>query len=148
MAWADVWEDIEAELVRVLGGVSITEPQSEIKRVYTTPPGSLTDLPCFVIYPPAKKQVRGSCIDKLTLTVRMRLFVSDADLSQAARIVNVFGFAVVSAFNKAVTLAGKAEIIDGPEVEEAASFIFAGKQYTGTDCLLTLTLIEAADYSG
>ena len=148
MAWAEAWEDVEAEIVKVLEGVSITEPQSEIKRVYPDPPGSLTDLPCFVIYPSAKKSVRGSCLDALTLTVRLRLFVSDADLSQAAHIANAFGFAVITAFNKAITLAGTAEIIDGPNVEEAASFVFGGKQYTGADCLLTVTLIAAADYSG
>jgi len=143
MAWADA----KARIVEILEGVSITEPQSEIKRVYTDPPGTVQDLPCFIIYPPALTVVRqSSSLRKKVYTVRLRLLVSDGDLATASALVDAYREAVVDAFDADLTLNFTASIIDGPNMEEAASFTYGQRQFTGMDCILGITLMEAANY--
>jgi len=143
MAWADA----KARIVEILEGVSITDPESEIKRVYPDPPGTIADLPCFIVYPPALTVVRqSSSLRKKTYTIRLRLLVTDADLATASALVDAYREAVVDAFDADLTLNFTASIIDGPNMEEAASFTYGQRQLTGMDCILGITLMEAANY--
>ena len=129
MAWAEA----KTQIAVVLGGVAVTTPVAQtIKKVYTSPPGTLQDLPCFVIFPPACEIWRGSGgLRRKTYTVRLRLFVVDA-----------YREATMDAFDVAVTLNATADNIQGPTAEEAAAFEYAGKKYTGMDFLLTVQLTE------
>jgi len=143
MAWADA----KARIVEVLEGVSITDPESEIVRVYPNPPGTVQDVPCFIIYPPALTVVRqSSSLRKKVYTIRLRLLVTDADLATASALVDAYREAVVDAFDADLTLNFTASIIDGPNMEEAASFTYGQRQFTGMDCILGITLMEAANY--
>jgi len=143
MAWADA----KARIVAILEGVSITDPVSEIKRVYPNPPGTIGDVPCVIVYPPALTVVRqSSSLRKKTYTIRLRLLVTDADLATASALVDAYREAVVDAFDADLTLNYTASIIDGPNMEEAASFTYGQRQFTGMDCILGITLMEAANY--
>lgn len=144
MAWADA----KARIAVDLAAVAITSPITQtIKKVYTDPPGTIGDTPCFIIYPPALTVSRtSSSLRTKVYTVRLRLLVSDADLSRASALVDAYREAVVDAFDAEVALNFTATIIEGPNIEEAASFTYGAKAYTGMDCMLTVRLLEAANF--
>jgi len=144
MAWADA----KARIVEVLETLEITEPEAQtIKRVYPNPPGTIGDVPCVIVYPPALTVVRqSSSLRKKVYTIRMLLLVKDADLSQAAALVDAYREAMIDLFDTDLTLNYTASIIDGPNIDAAADFIVGDRHYTGMDCILGITLMEAANY--
>ena len=94
------WSSARARIVVLLATLKLAEPVlSTIAKVYPTPPPTIGDLPCFVIYPPALKVERGPGIRIKTYTVRLRLLVTDADLEQAADLVDAYREAVVDVFD-------------------------------------------------
>jgi hypothetical protein len=143
------WLSARARIAVLLGKVELAEPvKSAIAKVYPTPPGTIGDLPCFIIYPPALKVERGqSGLRIKTYTVRLRLLVSDADLDQAADLVDAYREAVVDMFDTDVRLSDSHTRIQGPTVEEAGQFTYGGRDYTGMDCLLTVIIEEPRNFS-
>jgi len=142
------WINARARIKALLETVSITSPvEQTIKRVYETPPGTVQDLPCFIIYPPALTVERGSSLRIKHYTVRLRLLVSDADLDRAADLVDAYREAVIDVFDGDVTLNGTCTQIVGPAVEEAASSSYGGRDFTSIDCLLTVEIKEAKAFS-
>lgn len=142
------WRDARTRLKALLGTVSISSPDEQaIKRVYETPPGTVQDVPCFIIYPPALSVERSSSLRVKKYTVRLRLLVSDADLDRAADLVDAYREAVIDVFDGDLTLNRTCTQIVGPAVEEAASFGYGGRDYTGLDCLLTVEMKEAKSFS-
>lgn len=143
MAWADA----KARIKTVLEGVSITTPETQsIARVFSDPPGSVPggDVPCFIIYPPSVAVGRGTARREKAYVVRLRLLVMDAGIEQAAAFVDAYREALVDAFDADVTLNGTASPgIIGQTVEEASGFSYGGIDYTGFDCLLTVSMVEA-----
>ena len=142
------WRDARREIKNLLETVSITSPVKQaINRVYETPPETVQDLPCFIIYPPALAVERSSSLRIKRYTVRLRLLVSDADLDRAADLVDAYREAAIDVFDGDLTLNHTCTQIVGPAVEEAASFAYAGRDYTGLDCLLTVEIKEARAFS-
>lgn len=143
MAWADA----RARIAELLETVSITSPITEsIVKAYETPPGTVQDLPCFIIFPPALTVERGSGGLRIkTYTVRLELLVRDADLSQAADLVDAYREATIDVFDTKGTLSGTCTLIVGPRVEEASGLEYprgTGSFYTGFDAFLTVQIQE------
>ena len=142
------WRDSRERIAALLATVSITVPaEKSIKRVDDTPPDTVQDLPCFIIYPPALTVERGSSLRIKTYTVRLRLLVMDADADRAADFADSFREAVIDVFDADVTLSHKCAQIVGPRVEEAANFTYGGRDYTGMDCFLTVQIQEPKAFS-
>jgi hypothetical protein len=138
------WRDSRDRIAALLATVAITEPvENSIQRVYETPPETVQDLPCFIIYPPALTVERGSSLRVKTYTVRLRLLVMDADADRAADFTDAFREAVVDVFDTDVTLSANCAQIVGPKIEEAASFSYGGREFIGMDCFLTVQIKEA-----
>ena len=148
MAWADA----KARIVAVLETLAITTPDAQtIKKVYPNPPGTIGDVPCVIVYPPARGVDRANSIRAKHYTVRLRLLLRDADLSQASALVDAYGEAIIDLFDGELTLSTTATAIEGPVVEEAADFEYplgSGKHYTGFDVLLTVHIEEGKAFSG
>jgi hypothetical protein len=146
------WADAKARIAVDLAAVSITSPVAQtIKHVYVDPPGSIQDLPCFIIYPPACKLERANSIRYKHYAVRLRLLLSDEKLDRASALVDAYREALLDALDAEVTLEGTATLIEGPDIEEAADFEIpqgSGKHYTGFDALLTVHIREAKTFSG
>jgi hypothetical protein len=119
-----------------------------MKRVYATPPATVEDIPCFIILPPALKVERGASGLRIkTYTVRMRLLVTDEALDRAADLVDAFREVMIDAFDSDITLNATVTQIVGPNVEEARGWLYAGHEFTGMDCLLTVQIQEARNFS-
>jgi hypothetical protein len=146
MSWR---EHVRPALVTILDAVAITEPAAlEIKRVYATPPMNIEDLPCFIIYPPARSTARGPATKVKMFTVRCRCLVSDEGLAMAADIIDAFAEAVDLAFDLKLKPGGAADptmFINGFECTEAAAFQYpagvGGRSFTGFDLILSLKAI-------
>jgi hypothetical protein len=151
---AQKWTDARARIAEHLLAVAITSPSAmQIKKVYTSPPGTVQDTPCFIIYPPAvpRNERPSGQLRKQTYVVRMRLLVKDADLAQSAELVDAFRSAVLgedestpgpfdlhNKLSDASSLNQTCQSIEGPIAEEAAGFTYGGTFYTGIDFLLTV----------
>ncbi len=144
MAWAAA----KAELVTILGGVSITSPITQtIARVYPDPPAAVQDLPCVIIYPPSLDVQRIAGTRYKVYRSRLLLLVRDEDLDRAAAIVDAYRESLVDAFDSNVRLNGAAQRIDGPAVEPAADFKYGLGDYTGFGAILTVHLQDAVAFS-
>ena len=137
------WRLARTRIAAILAAIEITDPtDANILRVYETPPATVEDAPCFIIYPPALKTERaGGGLRIKTYTVRMRCLVADEAVDRAADLVDAFREAVVDAFDVDLTLAGTVTHIVGPDVEEARGWLF-GREFVGMDFLLTVTVKE------
>jgi hypothetical protein len=144
MAWRDARTRIKALLETV---AIITPIEQTIARVYATPPATIQDTPSFVIYPPALVVERASSLRIKHYTVRLRLFVLDADISQAADLVDAYREAVIDVFDTDVRLNGTCTLIVGPAVEEAASVEYGSTRYTVIDCLLTVEIQDPTNFT-
>jgi hypothetical protein len=142
------WLAARTRIAVLLGTLELAEPiLSSIVKVYPTPPGTIGDLPCFVIYPPALKVERGSGLRIKTYTVRLRLLVSDADLEQAADLVDAYRETVVDVFDTDIRLSDIHTLLTGLTVEEAGQFTYGGRDFTGMDCFLTVQIQEPKAFS-
>src|SRR3990167_8161155 len=140
------WTDIRAAIVARLELVSITSPVAQtVKKVYATPPPAIQDLPCFIIYPPRAVIARGAGGRTKLYTVRCRLLVKDADLDRAADLADAYREAAIDAFDADVVLFNGA--LAGQDCEEAAGFLYGGVNYTGFDCLLSITGVEGNTFT-
>ncbi len=143
------WPDAKTALAADLATVEITSPFAQtIAKVHEDPPGSIVDLPCIVIYPPALNVRRQNSIRYKDYRVRLRLLVSDVDLSRAAALIDSYREALVDVFDAELTLGGNATNIEGPEIEEGSAFTIGGKTFTGFDAFLTVHLREGKSFSG
>lgn len=149
------WTDAKARIKTLLEAVAITAPVAQtIKRVYADPPAAILDIPCFVIYPPAVvENARPSgMLRRQQYVARLRLFVKDADLDQAAALCDAYRSVVLGegtapgVFDVDVTLNQTCVMIDGPTAEEAAAIQHGGKLYTTIDFLLTLYFAEGITF--
>jgi hypothetical protein len=145
---AQSWRDSRDRIAALLATVAITEPaENSIQRVYETPPATVQDVPCFIIYPPALTVERGSSLRIKSYTVRLRLLVMDADADRAADFADAFREATIDVFDADVTLDHKCAQIIGPRIEEAASFAYGGREFIGMDCFLTVQIKEPKAFS-
>lgn len=138
------WADAKDKLADVLATVAITSPAAiTIARVYSDPPGQVADLPCIIIYPPALTVRWQNSIEYKAYRARIRLVVKDADLAQAASLVDAFREALIDALSGSIKLGGGATVLNGTEVEEASDFEIpggSGKHYTGFDAFLPVNI--------
>jgi hypothetical protein len=143
------WREARAQIAAILAAIYITDPVVlAIKRVYTTPPATVQDVPCFIIIPPALKVERGASGLRIkTYTVRIRCLVSDEALDRAHDLVDAFREAIVDAFDSDITLNHTVTQIVGPNVEEAGGAKYGSIAYSGMDCLLTVQIQEARNFS-
>lgn len=134
------WADVRAQLVTMLGELSITDPVADaIVHVYEFPPKAAQDFPCFVIVPPDDIEVErtSSAMRTETPVVRCRYMGLDGgDWATAAEIADAFRAAAIAKFDN-ITLGGT-----GLLTEQAVGPIELGK-YAGRDVLIfetTLTI--------
>jgi hypothetical protein len=139
MAWADA----KARIVEVLETLAITEPEAQtIKRVYPNLPGTIGDVPCVVVYPPADEtEWPSSSLCRDTYTVRLRLLLTDADLATACALVDAYREALKAIIRTDLTLNLTSNVLK-MNVEEASSFSYGNRQFTGMDAFLTVILIS------
>lgn len=144
------WRDARGEIKTVLASVNITAPiVKAIAKVYETPPDSIEDDPCFVIYPPAIQEViRAVSLRIKRYRVRLQLLLQDENKDRASDMVDSFREALVDAFDTKLTLVGKATQVTGPEVEEAAGFQYANETFTGFNAFLTVEIKEGVSFAG
>lgn len=144
------WTDIRTAIVAVLAGISVTTPSAKsIKKVYATPPGTVQELPCFIVFPPRVDVDRGAAQRRKLYTVRCILLITDADLDVAADFADAFREATIDAFDgdvKLGTVPGVG-VLFGQTVEGAAAFNYAGRDYTGFECRLSLNVTEARTFT-
>ena len=143
------WSDALARVKTVLEAVEITSPvEKKIKRVYDFPPSTVQDTPAFVLFPPActVERLPGLHREKV-YTLRMRLLVHDTDVERGAAIVDAYREAVLDAFDSELTLNGEATAIEGPSIEEPGVFDYAGRDYLGMDCILTVEIHDQRTFS-
>ena len=143
------FEACRERIAAILGAISITSPvAASILRVYEMPPETVEDVPCFILFPPALKVERGSSGRRVkTYTLEMLCLVSDEAISDAAAIVDAFREAVVDAFDSDLTLNTTATLIEGPSVERGLAWKYAGRDFIGINCVLTVVLKEARAFS-
>jgi len=139
MAWKP---DIRDALAARLLGVAITLPSTQsIAKVYATPPATIQDVPCFIIYPPRREVNRSAGTRQVLYTVRCRCLVLDADLDVAADLADSFSEATI------VRMEGDFKLAEAPVVgqtcEEPAAFRYGNTQYAGFDLLLRLNVWAA-----
>lgn len=108
------YDDARSRIATVLATISITVPlTASIERVYTDPPATLQDLPCFVMYGAEGEYdwtADGAAIAEEVETERFQLFIHDADLDRAANIVRGFQVATRNAFKTEPGLGGHAVV--------------------------------------
>lgn len=141
------WRTIRGELVTLLGTVAITAPiSSTVKRVYATPPAAIQDVPAAVIFPPSVRTVRGQSLRIKTYRVRIRFLVLDSDLDVGADIVDSYREALIDMFDLNLTLNGNVVTIQGPDIDEAKSVNWAGKDYTMFEAWLGLEVKDGISF--
>ena len=139
MAWNP---DIRDALVARLAGITVTLPNAQaIKKVYATPPATIQDLPCFIVYPPRREVNRGPAGRQVLYTVRCRCLVTDADLSVGADLVDAFSEATIARIEGDIKLA-EAPVV-GHVCEEGSGFKYGSTNYVGFDLVLTLNVRTA-----
>lgn len=141
------WSDAKAQLVAILAGVAITSPVAQtVKKVYANPPGTVQDVPCFIVYPPSVVVERPSgTVREKRYQVRCRLLVLDADLDRASDLCDAYREAVIDTFDDDVTLnltVSNSEMA----IEEASSFTYGQRSYTGFDVVLTIDMTDAVTH--
>ncbi len=143
------WRDARAKLAEALKDVAITEPvEQKVERVYESPPSTVQDVPCFIIYPPAVKVTRGPSGRRTKLyTVRCRLLARDADAERASDVVDAYREALIDRLDAEITLAQNVSVSDSQDIEEAAGFTYAGTKYIGFDALLKINMTEGRSFS-
>jgi hypothetical protein len=143
------WADARTQLATILGTVSITSPiEQTIKRVYATPPGTVQDRPCFIIFPPAltvERHMGGLRIDHHR--IRIALLTLDADKDVAADIVEAYREAFADMLDANVTLNGTVTQIEAQETEEGSSVTFGGVEYQGCITFLTVETKRSVTYA-
>lgn len=148
------WDTARAQLVTILGAVSITTPiAASIKRVYPYRPANQADFPCVVLRnPPGKTLIgRGGATRKVRYDVPIEVYVRDADLQRAGAILDAFEDAITDAFDSAVTLdlgAGM-HVQSGPDwqpADEVALSEGSSTPATYARGILTLVISEAKSF--
>lgn len=135
----------------LLATVSIDEPvQETIARVYEYAPPTIEDLPCFIIFMPAREPVRGSSLLITTYTVRLELLVRDADIPRAQELADAYAEAMLAVFHADLTLNHTCTLITGPKIEEAGDLEYprgSGQHYVGFNAFLTVQIQEPKAFS-
>ena len=125
-----------AHITTVLAGLSIAAPVAQsIKRVYAEPPGTIQDLPCFVMYGPsvgAVEYMAGGAAIEESDTEHLRLLIRDEDLDRAAELTRAYRAALVEAFKAEAGLGGHGVIVR-LRWDEISGFRYGGNDYTGQD---------------
>jgi len=133
------YADARARIATVLATVAITSPiEQTIKKVYADPPGTIGDVPCFILYGSSGSVgwMMGGTSGVESHTERVRLLIYDSDLDRAANIVRAYRMALLTAFASEGGL-GNAAVIEGFSWDEPASFSYGGKDFTGQDFMIT-----------
>lgn len=134
-------------LVFLQSGLSIASPvAAAVKRAYRLAPNradALTDLPCWLNAWTLARTDRT--FDGLTqyYTVRMQLFVDDADSDRGAAIATAFHDAFVAAWNADTGLGGT---VDNSVLRGGTPTIclldWGGRSYPGLDLMLDVELYD------
>lgn len=137
------WAGARQAIAERLEGVTIEEPvEATIRAVHQFPRAALPkgECPCFVFalpgVPDYPDNSDANTWTRRTYDLDAGLFVEDADVTQAARILDAFREAVLDAFSAvglptaqkaaAITLDGHAVYMQGPIVEPGNNELFAG----------------------
>ncbi len=135
------WADAKTQLATVLATVAITSPIVQtIKRVYSDPPGTIADLPCLIIFPPAVIIERNYGHRDKSYIVRCQLFVTDADLDRAAALVDAYREAMIDVMDDNTELNGTSESAMLDRIEEAKALEYGGRNCTGFSAFITVRL--------
>lgn len=133
-----------------------------IKRVYKDKPGTLQDVPCFVIYPPPVENVVHMGQRWRTYEVPIQCFISDQDKDQAASLVDLARERLIPAFDGAgqpewlnaagigVSLAGGATMAYVKNVGPGVTLEYprnSGTLYQGFEATIFVEIKEAVDFA-
>lgn len=141
------WTDARARLAAQLLTVNITTPITQtIKRVYTNPPGSALDVPCFILYPAIRSIERYYGKRDKNYLVRCRLLVQDADIDQAAAICDSYREAALDVLDQDTTLNGTATEAFYESAAELSGFSYGGRDYVGLDVMVSIKLHEEVTF--
>lgn len=141
------WAEARTAIASYVGTVTIAAPVVQvIKRVYELPPASLADSPCAILYPPSVTVERGEGQRWKFYRLRIRVITHDAELEQAAGIVDSFREAMVDEWDEHLTLGALGYPVTGQAISEAQSFQYGNKTYTGFDMFLDLTIEEGKEF--
>jgi hypothetical protein len=106
----------------------------KLSRVYLDPPGTVQDLPCAVIYPPAVEvERRPSDWNVRTYTCRVNLLFHDSDWATAALLADSFREVLVDALLAEAELKGPTGLMHSVRVEALSAFNY-GRTLIGMDC--------------
>jgi hypothetical protein len=143
------WATVRAALVTALEGVAITSPIAEtMKKVHATPPGTLQDFPCFVIYPPAREVVRRPGGWRVTHeTVRCDCFINDSDRDRATDLADAYAEAAIDTIDGVLRFGGTDRRIISQRFEEVSPLSYGGVTYVGFTMLLLIELEKSVTYT-
>lgn len=133
------YEDVRTQLATVLATVEIDSPIAEtIAKVYTDPPASLEDPPCFVLYGSAggREWMLGGGAVEEEHTERVRLLIRDPDADRAGALRRAYREAALTALVNQSGL-GDNGVLTRLAWEEPAAFPAYGDHVTGMDFLVT-----------
>lgn len=141
------WAGARTAIVDVLDGLAITSPSLSIKRVYEFPPATVQDWPAFILYPPSGSNQHGPSSRFRNYRQRLRLIVSDQDMSQAAAIADAFREVLLSAFDSNVGLSGHATQALIQDWDEVGTFPIAEKVFIGFDTFLSVEVKQTVAFA-
>lgn len=138
------YQDARDRIKTVLEGLSVTTPLAQsIARVYAEPPGTVQDLPCFVMYGSAAGTVEysagGASIEE-SETEHLRLLIRDADLERAAEFTREYRKALIAAFKSEAGL-GAHGLIVRLRWEELSGFRYGNKDHAGQDFFIEFLVL-------
>src|SRR3989304_9589269 len=104
------YSDARSQIGAVLATISISSPiVASIQKVYSDPPETIQDWPCFVMYGAEGEYdytAGGAAIGEEPGTELVQLFIKDDDADQAAAIVRAFQVETRNAFKTEDGLGG------------------------------------------
>lgn len=143
------WAGARTQIKTALEALAITSPTAlSVKRCYEFPPATIQDYPAFIIYPPSLDVQVGPSSRVRTYRPKLRMIVSDQDMSQSAAIADAFREVLVTAFDDKVDLTGTVTLCWIERCDELAGFeIPVGKMWIGFDSFLHLEIKETVNFS-
>lgn len=139
-------------IVTLQNGLAITTPvAASISTAYKYPPDPATafpNTPCFVNTWTFDREERGASQRRLFYTVRMQLFVANADPARAADIATAFHVQLGNSLDADVTLNGA--VTEASRRGEDPTLVraeWADRSYVGTDEFVDLVIVEAHTFA-
>lgn len=142
------WASARAQIIKVLSGLSITDPLPlSLRRVYEYPPEVLQELPCAVLEVSGRQRLRSPSRRETVYTVRWWIVARDERTAPAGAVLDAFAEAALAAFDGAVALGGTVTRVEGPVVEPGSALIWGAQTYPAQRYELRVHVVEAAAFT-